>query len=93
MSLEEYIVFKNPAFNDDHTQYIKFLTEDVIDEWDANENQKLDYDEYDRWQDKSRQQLHEWEKTVDEEAGTFTISISTSEDDVSPCNLIVHHQY
>jgi len=82
MSLEEYIVFKNPAFNSDHTQYIKFLTEDVMDEWDANENKQLDYEEYDQWQDKSRQQIHEWEKTVDEEEGTFTISISTSEDDV-----------
>lgn len=88
MTLEEYIVFKNPAFNNDHTQYLKFLTEDVMDEWDANTNGKLEFAEYDTWQEKARQQLHEWEKTVDEEEGTFTISISTSEDDVS----ITHSQ-
>jgi len=81
MNLDQFVVYKNPALESDHSQYAKFLTLDMMDEWDKNEDGKLSYDEYDAWQAKNRADLHKWEKTEDPETGGFTISVITYEGD------------
>jgi hypothetical protein len=64
LSVTDYLTLKYPHFADDHDSYIKFLTEDILDQYDRNANFGLEYSEYDEWKEEDRAKLHIYSKKV-----------------------------
>jgi len=79
VTLEQYIIAKNPHFESDHDTHMYFIAEDTMDDWDSDENGLLSYEEFDAWKESQRSNMHSYEKKMTG-ADTYQITVS----DVDP---------
>jgi len=79
ITLEQYIIAKNPHFENDHDTHMYFVAEDTMDDWDSDENGLLSYKEFDAWKESQRSNMHNYEKTLMDD-NTLRITVS----DVDP---------
>ena len=83
IDLDAYILLRNPHFGDDEKTYVHYLALDLMEVWDADQDGKLTFDEYDAMKQKERDNLNKFTKEENDN-GMVTISFGgPSEDEKS----------